>query len=187
MVLDTAKTKHRKSTISPSTRGRHVAKELTARKNITKESTIVFFETKSIVNRSTKLAGPSRSALVWTKWHRRITRTVYPKRNLRDVKDSGYLILNKSGKNAPMRLRSDFRAAVTIKNRLHRESGEERAEPISPNNIGDGTLLPQAILGGTGTRPKAGVAHEFNSFFFKVCCSRFRLQLIAIFCNRRWV
>ena len=41
-----------------------------------------------------------------------------------------YLTLNKSGKNAPMRLRSDFRVAVTIKNRLHRESGEERAEPI---------------------------------------------------------
>ena len=41
-----------------------------------------------------------------------------------------YLTLNKSGKNAPMRLRSDFRAAVTIMNRLHRESGEERAEPI---------------------------------------------------------
>ena len=41
-----------------------------------------------------------------------------------------YLTLNKSGKNAPMRLRSNFRAAVTIKNRLHRESGEERAEPI---------------------------------------------------------
>ena len=29
-----------------------------------------------------------------------------------------------------MQLRSDFRAAVTIKNRLHREPGEERAEPI---------------------------------------------------------
>ena len=41
-----------------------------------------------------------------------------------------YLTLNKSGKNAPMRLGSDFRAAVTIKNRLHRDSGEERAEPI---------------------------------------------------------
>ena len=40
------------------------------------------------------------------------------------------LTLNKSGKNATMRLRSDFRAAVTIKNRLHGESGEERAEPI---------------------------------------------------------
>ena len=29
-----------------------------------------------------------------------------------------------------MKLRSDFREAVTIMNRLHRESGEERPEPI---------------------------------------------------------
>ena len=41
-----------------------------------------------------------------------------------------YISLNKSGKNAPMRLRSDFRTAVTTMNRLHRESGEERPEPI---------------------------------------------------------
>ena len=34
-----------------------------------------------------------------------------------------YLTLNKSGKNAPMRLRSDFRTAVTMMNRLHRELG----------------------------------------------------------------
>ena len=29
-----------------------------------------------------------------------------------------------------MKLRIDFRTAVTIMNRLHRESGEERPEPI---------------------------------------------------------
>ena len=40
-----------------------------------------------------------------------------------------YLTLNKSGKNAPTKLRSDFREAVKIMNRLHRESGEERPEP----------------------------------------------------------
>ena len=38
--------------------------------------------------------------------------------------------LNKSGKNAPMRLRSDFREALTNMHLLHRESGEERPEPI---------------------------------------------------------
>ena len=32
------------------------------------------------------------------------------------------------------------------------------------HNIKDGTLLPQVIPGRTGTRPKAGGAHEFNSF-----------------------
>ena len=41
-----------------------------------------------------------------------------------------YTSLKKSGRNAPMKLRSDFRTAVTIMNRLHRESGEERPEPI---------------------------------------------------------
>ena len=44
---------------------------------------------------------------------------------------NGYISLNKSGKNAPMRLRSDFRKAVTIMNRLHQESREERPEPIT--------------------------------------------------------
>ena len=41
-----------------------------------------------------------------------------------------YISLNKSGRNAPMKLQSDFRTAVTIMNHLHRESGEERPEPI---------------------------------------------------------
>ena len=41
-----------------------------------------------------------------------------------------YISLNKSVRNAPMKLRSDFRTAVAIMNRLHRESGEERPEPI---------------------------------------------------------
>ena len=57
--------------------------------------------------------------------------------------------------------------------------------PFLPNNIADGTLLPQAIPGGTGTRPKASGADEKLIHFLKVCCSRFRLQLIAIYCNRR--
>ena len=40
------------------------------------------------------------------------------------------ITLNESGKNAPMRLRTDFRTAVTLMNRLQRESGEERPEQI---------------------------------------------------------
>ena len=34
-------------------------------------------------------------------------------------------------------------------------------------NVKDGTLLPQVIPGGTGTRPKAGGAHEFIFFEMK--------------------
>ena len=43
-----------------------------------------------------------------------------------------YLTLNKSGKNGPMKLRSDFRAAVSMKKRLHHESGERIEELVSP-------------------------------------------------------
>ena len=45
----------------------------------------------------------------------------------------GYLTLNEAGKNGPMKLRSDFRAAVSVKNRLHHESGEQVEETIHPD------------------------------------------------------
>ena len=41
-----------------------------------------------------------------------------------------FIPLNKSGRIAPMKLRSDIREALTNMHRLHRESGEERPEPI---------------------------------------------------------
>ena len=131
MVLGTVKLKHRNSTISPSTRGRDVAKELTARKNITKEFVIVFYETKYIVICNSKLAGPSRSASKWMKLAQEDHSHRLSREEFQRYQKQWYLTLNKSGKNAPVRLRSDFQAAVTIMNRLHRESGEQRAEPNS--------------------------------------------------------
>ena len=41
-----------------------------------------------------------------------------------------YITLNKSGRKAPMNLRTDFREALTNIHRLFRESGEVRPEPI---------------------------------------------------------
>ena len=40
------------------------------------------------------------------------------------------LTLNKAGQNGHTKLRSDYRAAVLMKNRLHHESGEPSEEPI---------------------------------------------------------
>ena len=72
---------------------------------------------------------------------------------------------------------------VSIKNQVKKSHN-----PFLFNNIGDGTFLLQAIPGGTGTRPQDDGAHErtIHFFFFEKigCCSRFRLQLIAIYCNR---
>ena len=83
VVLGTAKLRHRKSVSWPTTRGRDVSKR------IVMEFTIVSNEIQYIVIRNSKLAGPRRSAWRWINWHRKITLTVYPKRNLRDIKDSG--------------------------------------------------------------------------------------------------
>ena len=55
------------------------------------------------------------------------------KEEIKRYQGQWYLTLKKSGKNAPMRLRPDFRAAVSLINRLRREPGEEIAEPISPH------------------------------------------------------
>ena len=72
-------------------------------------------------------------------------------------------------KNAPMKLRSDFRTAVTIVNRLHRESGEERPEPIPFINTNGGIhLLLPVPHGGSGM--KTGGAHIF--FLRKIVVAR---------------
>ena len=166
MVLGTVKLKHRNRPISPSMRGRDVAKELTARKNITKEFTIVFFETKNIVNRNSKLAGPSRKCIEMIKLAHEDHSYRLSREEFKRYQGQWYLTLNKSGKNAPMRLRirlpSCSHSQEPSPSRIRRRTCRTH---FSPNNIGDGTLLPQVIPGGTGTRPKAGGAHEFNSFF----------------------
>ena len=51
----------------------------------------------------------------------------------RRYKGQWYLTLNKAGKNGPMKLRSDYRATVMMKNRLHHEPGEPVEEPIHPD------------------------------------------------------
>ena len=125
MVLGTEKLKHRKGTMWHTTRGRDVSNR------IMKEFTIVSHEIPYKVTRNSKLAGPRRSASKWINWHRKTNHSyrLSHEGHLRYQKH-WCLTLNKSGKNAPMSLRSDFRAAVTTMNHLHRESGEERAEPI---------------------------------------------------------
>ena len=55
------------------------------------------------------------------------------KRKGEDTKDKWYLALTKTGKHVPMKLRSDYRAAVSMKSRLHHESGEQVEERLHPN------------------------------------------------------
>ena len=64
--------------------------------------------------------------------------------------------------------RCDFDQTSELQSQSKTVAIENQAEnvqkPCVLNNIKDGTLLPQVIPGGTGTRPKVGGAHGFNSF-----------------------
>ena len=75
-------------------------------------------------------------------------------------KKNWYISLNTSGRNAPMKLRSDFREAFINMHRLHRESGEERPEPIFFNTKGGIRLLLPVPHGGSGM--KTGGVHKLK-------------------------
>ena len=122
----------------------------------------------------------------------------------RRYKGPWYLTLNKEGKNGPMKLRSDYRAADMMNNRLHHESREPIEECIHP---GQQRRIPQGqevfsedffssapVDQHTGwecwpssTSSTWWYAHNFftllRSFFVTVGC----LQLTAIHCDRRSV
>ena len=117
MVLGTVELKHRSSTISPSTRGRDVAKQLTARKNISKEFTIVFLRDQVYRDSEVKIGWTEQKCIEMDKVALEDHSCRLSRDEFQRYQKQWYLTLNKSGNNAPM-------------NRLHRESGEERAEPI---------------------------------------------------------
>ena len=130
MVLGTAKLKHRKSILWPTMRRRDGSKR------IMKEFTIVSYETQSFPTRPVhrdsqlKIGWTEEECIAMDKLAQEDHTYHLSHEEYLRYQKHWYLTLNKSGKNAPMRLRSDFRTAVTLMNRLHREPGEERAEPI---------------------------------------------------------
>ena len=132
MVLDTVKLKNRKSTILPGMRGRDAARKLTLKVNISKVFTIVFSEAKSIVNHKLQVGWTEQKCIEMDELAKQNHTYHLSTEEFKRYQGQWYLTVNKSGKNAPMRLRSDFRAAVSLNNRLHRESGEQVAEPIPP-------------------------------------------------------
>ena len=61
---------------------------------------------------------------------RKISPTACRPTSTLDTRRIGGISLNTSGRNEPMKLRSDFSEALTKLHRLHRESGEKRLAPI---------------------------------------------------------
>ena len=110
-------------------RGRDAARKLTLKVDILLVFTIDFSEIQFIVNHNSQSDGQNKRVGEFAKEDH--THHLTPEERRR-YQGQCYLTLNKAGKNGPMILRSDYRAAVLMKNRLHHESGEPLEEPIHP-------------------------------------------------------
>ena len=127
MVLDMARPKFKENTTWLAVR------KSTPKVNILQVFTIDFSEIQFIVNHNSQSDGQNKSAKSGMNLQKKIIRIIsLSPEERRRYKGQCYLTLNKAGKNLPMKVRSDFRAAVLMKNRLHHESGEQAEEPIHP-------------------------------------------------------
>ena len=113
-------------------RGRDAVRKSTPKVNILQVITIDFLEIQFIVKHNSQSDGQNKSAKSEMNLRQEDHTYKLTPEEKRRYKGQWYLNLNKAGKNGPMKLRSDHRAAVMMKNRLHHESGEPIEEPIHP-------------------------------------------------------
>ena len=112
-------------------RGRDAARKLTLNANILQVFTIDFSVIQFIVNHNSQSDGKDKSANNWTNLQKKTTHIVSLQRKRKESRTM-VSYLEQIRQKWPMKLRSDFRAAVSMKNRLHHESGEQAEEPIHP-------------------------------------------------------
>ena len=119
-VLGTEKQTHRNSILWPTTaRKRWIKKNFDGihdrfqRDPVYRDSQLKIGWTEEKCIEADKMS-TGKTTSQWISWHRKTTPTAHPLRNMRDIGETGI----------------DFRTAVTVMNRLHRQSGEERPEPI---------------------------------------------------------
>ena len=149
MVLGVAKSKYKKSTIRLGMRGRDAVRKSTLKVNILQVFTIDFSEIQFIVNHNSQSDGQNKSAKSGMNLHKKTIHLVSFQRNIEDTKDSWCLTLNKAGKNGLMKLRSDFRAAVSMKNRLHKNQGNKLKSVSIQINKDDGIHFQATIVVGS--------------------------------------
>ena len=131
MVLDMARPNNKKSTIWPGKRGRDAARKSTLKVNILQVFTIDFSEIQFYRESKLAIGWTEQKCKEWDELAQEDhTYRLTPEEKKR-YQGQWHLTLKKSSKNGPMKLRSDFRAAVSMQNRLHHESGEQVEEPVA--------------------------------------------------------
>ena len=131
MVLDMARPKCKENTTWLGMRGRDAVRKSTPMVNILQVFTIDFSEIQFIVNLNSQSDGQKKCKEWYEISKEDHTYKLTPEERRR-YKGQWYLSRNKAGKNGLMKLRSDYRAAVMMKNGVHHESGESIEEPIHP-------------------------------------------------------
>ena len=85
------------------------------------------------LNHNSLSDGQNKSAKSGMNLRKKTIHTKLTPEEKRRYKGQWYLTLNKASTNGPVKLRTDFRAAVLMKNCLYHESGEQVEEPILPD------------------------------------------------------
>ena len=132
MVLGMAKPMYKKSTVRLGMPGRDAVRKSTLKVNILQAFTIDFSEIQFIVNHNSQSDGQNKSAKSGMNLQKKTIPIISLQRKRKDTKDNG-ILPEQIRQNGPMKLRSDFRAAVLMINRLHHESGEQVEERLHPD------------------------------------------------------
>ena len=127
MVLDKAKPKYK----DIGMRGRHAVRKSTPKVNILHIFTIDLTEIQFMVNHNSQTDGQNKCK-EWDELEKDHTNKLTPEEKRRYKRKMVSYCERKSVKNAPTKLRSDFRAAFIMKIRLHHEPREPMKEPIHP-------------------------------------------------------
>ena len=131
MVLDMARPKNKKSTIWLDMRGRVAARTSTLKVNILQVFTIDFSEIQFIVNHKVAIGWTEQKSKEWNELAQKDQTYKLEEKIQRTMVSYS----EQCRQNGPMKLQSDYRAAVMMKNRLHHESGEPIEEPIHPDRF----------------------------------------------------
>ena len=184
MVLDTAKPKNRKSTILPGMHGRDAARKLTLKVDILQVFTNEFSEihffresqlaigwTEQKCKDMDELAKENHTYHLSPEEFKKTPRTIVP--HLEQVRQKWVHATS-----------TRFSSCALSKTVSTASQASKSQNPLLHNNTGDG-ILPQALHGGTSLNGIGGAHKKFLSDLF--CYSWFRLQSVAIHCNRRVV
>ena len=184
MVLDTARPKNIQSTTWPGMHGRDAARKFTLKVNILHVFTIDFSEIQFIVNHNSQSDGQNNSAKRWTNLHKKTIHIVSFQRKRKDTKDNGISPWTKQAIMCLWNFDQITELQSLSKTVFTASQANKLQNQFLHNNIGYGTL-PQAIHGGTRLTGVGGAHNKFVKWSF--CYSWFRLQSMAIHCNRRCV